>query len=106
MEYICQNCGNIFYDVEALVTTEANPTPVGIEWLTVTSCPCCTSEDIEEASHCLKCGGAFREAHLIAQYYCEECLEEAITPENVKAFMDDPLTLESFAEWLHEKEEK
>ena len=108
MEYICQNCGNIFYDVEALVTTEANPTPVGVEWLTRTSCPCCSSDEIVEACHFRKCGGAYLETDLIAGYYCKECLKEAITPRNLKLFIQDPLVQDVFAEWLrlHEKEER
>ena len=104
-EYICPDCGHIFWDCEATVTKVPNFTGVGTEWIATFSCPCCGSEELEEASHCRKCGGAFRESDLIAQYYCKECLEIAITPENVKEFMEDPLTLESFAEWLHEKEE-
>lgn len=106
-EYICPDCGHIFWDCEAYIHDIPVSTPVGTKWDKSYSCPVCGCDEIEEASHCRKCGGAFREQDLIAQYYCKECLmEEASNIDNVKGFMKDPLTKEAFAEWLHDKEVK
>lgn len=105
-ELICTNCGHIFYDCEAVHAVDITSTPVGTFRQERSVCPSCGSDELEEASHCRSCGGSFLEESLEAGYYCKDCLENAITEENLREFLQDPIILEAFAEWLHEKEKR
>ena len=65
MELICLDCGNIFYDCEAVHAVDITSTPVGTIRTERSVCPACGSDDLEEAAHCRICGGTFREDELI-----------------------------------------
>lgn len=105
-ELICFNCGNIFYECEAVPLIEVTTTAVGTIRQERMTCPCCGSDEFEEAAHCKMCGGSFMEESLIGGYFCKDCLDKEITEENVREYFQDPYALESFAEFIHEKRRK
>ena len=105
-DLICLHCGHIFDEGEAFVEREYHDEIPGGFYEDFISCPLCGSDQLEKASHCQKCGGSFLYGKLHAGYYCGECLEEAMTVDNMKEFLKDPDMLDAFAEWLFEKEEK
>lgn len=85
--YICTDCGHIFEDGEEAIREEKHPygDTTASEYFSV--CPVCGG-DFETAQTCKKCGGAFLEGELIGGYYCEECLQEALTAENFLRFAE------------------
>ena len=104
-DMICLDCGHIFDEGEAFVEREYHNEIPGGYYEDFLSCPVCGSPDFQKADHCEKCGGSFLYGNLRGGHYCKECLEEAMTDENMRAFLLEPDMLDSFAEWLFEKEE-
>ena len=96
-ELICLDCGNIFYDVEAVRVKEYMDGHLMGYRL---HCPCCGSEEFEEANYCNKCGGAFLNDKLFGFGICEECVMEYMTTENLVRYAEDDFN--AFAEWMEE----
>ena len=105
MELICLDCGNIFYDCEAVHAVDITSTPVGTIRTERSVCPACGSDDLEEAAHCRICGGTFREDELISGI-CKDCLRAQATEDNLREYLNDPYALESFAEFINDKRRK
>jgi len=102
MWYHCADCGHVFEDGEQRVIRNILDY---IDGKPLTElyyvCPEC-GRQYETAGTCRKCGGAFAENALVAGIYCEECLEQLMTEENIKLYIQEDL--EAFAEWLIEQE--
>ena len=86
MEYICTDCGHIFYECERKIWSDDR----GEFWGSPCSqdesgCPLCGG-GYEKAKKCICCGGAFLEDDLY-DGICKECAEEQITYENALEFM-------------------
>ena len=104
-ELICRDCGNIFYACEAGRVKEPHDEIPGGFYETFYICPCCGSSDYEDASYCDCCGGAFLEEKLYGGHYCKECITEYLTKVDLTVgyAAED---LDSFAEYVYEKEAK
>lgn len=100
MYYICVDCGHIFEDGEYDIRVEHHPygDTTADEHFAV--CPVCGG-DFEEAGICACCGGAFYEDDLIAGHYCEECVEDFMTEENMKKYVKEDLY--AFADFMYDE---
>ena len=100
MAYICVDCGHIFDEGEAAIREEHHPygSTTAIERIAV--CSVCGGS-FEEAGTCKCCGGHFYEDDLIAHYYCEECVEDFMTLDNLKKYAKSDLY--AFADFMYEE---
>ena len=89
MSLICVSCGNIFDECEAAVDLEYHSEVPGGAYERFAKCPCCGSDEIEEATRCDKCMGEFLPDELCGSYYCKDCLQEALTFESFRSFAED-----------------
>lgn len=74
MNYVCMECGEVFDETDAEFDIEYDSgegSRGGIVYSTMV-CPCCRSEDIEEAKECPICG----EHHGGDDDICDNCAEE------------------------------
>lgn len=88
--YKCLDCGHIFDDGEEAVVREYHDEIPGGFYEELASCPICGGE-YEKAVRCEICGGAFLKDELYSGYCCEECLQEALTPESFLDFSESDL---------------
>lgn len=92
----CESCGHIFDEGEERITREYHTEIEGGFYENLASCPCCGSEDYEEARRCLNCGGAYLDDELF-DGWCLECLTEAIDYDSaLKYFLQDKETFHLF----------
>lgn len=102
MWFFCPECGHLFESGEAESYVDTLDTIDGEPYQETHSvCPVCGGNYIE-AEICQHCGSANDPDKMIGGY-CPECLEERMTPENMKKYIS--LDLENFAEWMAENEE-
>lgn len=101
-EFICNDCGHIFYGAEATLVKESHDEIDGdfAEYFMI--CPCCGSDNFEEAAYCDKCGCSILYEKLKGGYYCPDCMGDWLASSYVIQFAQDEI--DAFAEFVHEKE--
>lgn len=85
--YKCVDCGHIFDDGEQDVIRDYHREVDGGFYEEFAGCPICGG-DFTETTSCKKCHGEFLRDELIAGYYCEECLQDALTVGNFLGFAE------------------
>lgn len=84
MTYICLNCGEVFHDPEHVHGDIILNVMCGGDLV----CPNCHSDNYDEAVCCAVCGEYYPEGETY-DGYCENCLCEVSTAENVLDFCED-----------------
>ena len=102
--FVCRDCGEVFHENEAWkVTAKYTEDGVVIEDA-LTRCPSCGSEDFGFACRCERCGDYIIPDRLRGGFYCDKCVSELTTFDNVKKFLSE--NIDCFAELLYEEERK
>lgn len=78
MSLICLSCRNIFDECEAKIGFDYHSEVPGGACERFMKCPCCGSDELEDAARCKKCKGEFLPDDLFGGYYCDECLKAAV----------------------------
>lgn len=88
--FICKDCGEVFHLTEFGVLVSSY-----FDEEDSLCCPCCHSDDYEEAVYCNNCGKFVPESDAV-DGYCKKCIESFTTAEKVVDFCqtDDTLSIE------------
>lgn len=68
MVWYCNECGELFRETDA-GTRRAVEEDDTYPWVQIMTCPCCGSDELEEAEECERCG----EPIAPGQTFCEAC---------------------------------
>lgn len=97
---ICTRCGGQFEESEVFVEREYHDEIPGGYFEELQFCPYCGSDDFEDAGECKKCGADLLYGKLLGGYYCEGCVREYMTLDNLTRYAEEDLN--AFAEWMKE----